>query len=1032
MIILLCDRAPKAIDIGAPCLSMSRGTKIIGCAEFSSEELLAYGATGRWHPLQACSVGWERWHGRGTPNNEGRSIVGEALIAFAWIARSVSESLSRITVPNREVLDRYRRQHDLRQLATSNNDLRQSVASNDDLRQSVPSNEDLRQSATRNDAYKAPCIDGISVRGPPAGHASSPRNMSLAVFIHVWDALLPRVRPECALYLTVKVNQRGSLKQRVSTKPAHGQSELIYTISGTTFPSSKDGESPLYFVWNEHLSLSVDVGEDPIIGFQLRDASVDHRTGNAVVAESDAEPFGSFTARSRLCRENEWASSEGNSSCRGKIAPVVMHRLRLVDQENGDRGGAGSECFEVVKVRMSSLVLTTQDAENDEVEAFRRQNADISQVPRGETLDRSLSGGSTESIRPESNPPRLAFRKPAQSRLLLDVSAAGDLFRTFAASGPSATGATQDSAELVQSEARGNGESTLKRGSTGKRNVNAGWRRNSELTITKNQLALIEREYFPGYESQIGCNTGAGGFQKMTEVFHDPSSMLTFRQFLSWLQGVPRDVLGTAGFLVSPRTALDHTEAVMDESAKHERVLAASLDRAGAPGKGLVGGWCSISLESTGQAAAHGRVQLGCEEAAKGLWEYHTRMLRNDVRALRVALMDLEGRINKRSDRSVSDAAEELVASWRHHSSSSVIYCVENVNAAGDETTEDSCEPWAMGDGEPLEQGEPLVALYLEQEASSLAAAAAHLKEVLRCAGDTICRDITRVSTRSSLTKNICLNVRDSRKRSWTDDGRKRASGNRLRRLYNVLLHHIKLVKGLYTEITALRRRASSALPLDMRGKMRPFWIHGDSARNLGVESDTGAPRSALSLVRRIRQAQEAARPAAVIGEGEKSRYAFLRYQTPEGELSAQTVASGGCIPSSKQMPVEIVLRSHPNSRDGQEPLRVSLPSSLGDSEPPNSLPVPQRSLSPDKVAIRLALARNAFKESGVELPNAFLDMSAEGLIKIARGSAYNGRGESLDIPGPAVAVCCPINRYKLPCSKNMNRFLHYGAIITL
>ncbi|CAN0122173.1 unnamed protein product, partial [Ascophyllum nodosum] len=539
----------------------------------------------------------------------------------------------------------------------------------------------------------------------------------------------------------------------------------------------------------------------------------------------------------------------------------------------------------------------------------------------------------------------------------------------------------------------------------------------SKAKLAKGQLPAIAREYFPGYQMPEGNDAGESRLGRATVMPRGSPSLLSLEEFLAWLRGFPDDALGAAGLLVSPRTALNNTEMVMDQSTNQIQTLATLLSRSTRPGKELIGNWCTISFQSTSEAAAFDRVQLGwgegClgEETTESRWQHCTQMLRKDVRALEEALVEKEKR-HKLRVQSIDATAEKdatpvpvsrlSAGVERAHSAEDTRYHTVNMNVTNDKPLVTSCDV-------PAEHEEFVVALYLEQEASRLRVAARHLKDMLRWAGDVLCCDTTCIHARSvgviGRYRRNGENVAISRQRSEDQ----RASNDQRRYLNFALLQQIKQVKGLQAEIAALQRRTAALLSRSPREQLPTLWIQrndSNSGRIVQEEGDSETPRSALALVKRIRRAQRAARPPTAVKVGEIDSEEGSRGQTKE----SVGVASSPRLQESEA-------QSH-SGQKGEADVETDLPPGSRTPMPvafKSITCMPQRSPSVNKVDERLTLTRSAFEESGLELPEAFWGMGAGRLIGIALGIAQDGQEVNLATFVSAAATCCPIDRCGRP-----------------
>ena len=752
-----------------------------------------------------------------------------------------------------------------------------------------------------------------------------------------------------------------------------------------------------------------------------------------------------------------------------ELHPDRSHKEPCLDRPDEDKGlveevTERSSTLGDIEVRMASLVVPrAEDASREEeVNAFLARKADVARIPNELNRPPRVVGDTAVLT---TTVPRESSWTQSRSRLL-DLSAVGGLFRSFAdtqkyekdskKSGREAGDTTSVIERLPSTTSEGNAGSIKERlpsttsGVAGRPEQHPEF----EATLSRGNLNAIAREYFPEMKELVEAN-GTITLQQAnedwgtTETQDGSATSLSFAEFVEWLRQIPEEALGVAGLLASPRTVLNKTEIVMDQSAERAEELSAALKLAEAPTMGLIGGWCSVALKSTGEGAALDRVRLGWGESTKETkeisWRRHLRMLRDDVMVLGNTLTQLEDRYHRRqSGSSITDRTtaagkrdvptpEELSRRVEPDPATPLSSIGQtNHTHVERENPAITCgnEP-AAGEWEPAHS---IVARYLDQKAEALGSAAAHLKEALRCAGDTLYRDVENTPGWSTKKSH---SIRGSTQSPPTS-GRGRGSDHLHRHnLYGTVLHHIKHVQRFQTEIAMLRRRVGALLPPpgkegtaqlpDLRRRSRGCDGDGEFANcahgNRGG-IDREAPRSALALVKRIRRAQEAAR---------RHSSAFTdSVDTTKTQRTPQTREQGSdCPPSSKKlnhnhssgcinggMPVREGDCSMPN----RETIDCSCKEGGTTTESPSS---PTRvsaqpslyGLCPRHSTLRVARERlesvtAAFRENAVDLPATVVSATAEGIAEIASGCVKEDEnGTSLASAWPAAVMYCPIDR---------------------
>lgn len=943
VIIALVDRATSSYRSGVISRrNFAREMEgiVVGVLELSLEQLLSCGVQGRWCPLMAPSSG----NGRGVCGGlddawayAEQGAVGEVLVAFAWMRKG----------PAMDVLPRARICHN--RVNKCRKRPREQQMEKNNVRGSDRRISKKRTVVDSNAPTGTDFVDRAYVEheGNVDGGLATQETL---VYIHVWDALVPRDRQGSALYLTLRLVCRGLRVQRVSTKPARGRgglkmdtpsaggSRLCSPRASPDTAKIRSREGYMHVVWDERLSLSVKgpVDDGAVIELQLRDASVDD---NTAIAAREGEPFRTFAERNRP--KHSTRKSFSSSSCGLKIPGPAVYRLRLqqppgkmADESALSDSPSDLECsalnspeFGGVEVRMAGLVLeghgTTVGHAESAVKYFLQRRANVARTP-GE-LRRPLrtvggDGGSTSYVTSTLFPKEEKRRSRRRSRLL-DLSAASGLFHQFAedeqgeSSAEVATGANRSppafpSGEEEAQPVQGRQTSCF-----------------AAPTLSKKSLRLVVQQCFPQYLLKPFCDgVHAGSSQRSTDnnrsatttqAFNEPPGDLSFAEFVSWLRSLPQNDLGTAGLLVTPRTAIHHTGKVMDEDAGLAQELAATLELTRQPTAPLVRGWCSISLRSTEDSAALDCVRLGWvrggggvvngDESAERAWRRHTKLLRRDVAILGKALAELEGRCARDPTITTRHADDNGAIKYSPKDSRGGVIGMnggpgesdgETPSIANKELRQDrevAATPPPAKNGAAFarvewsaKQDEPrscsIVALYVGQQATQLGLAAKHLKEALRCAADALNLETTRdlddqlaghryPCARSGTEKRWCGNGSPANIENFLVAGRKNERepdeprGSARRRLYGRLLQHIKQVASFQAEISEFQRRAGM-LPRLRANETRPFvkGRQGGDERDSSLKSSFRrgeAPRSALALVKRIRRAQNAARRQA-------------------------------------------------------------------------------------------------------------------------------------------------------------------------
>ncbi|CAM9507860.1 unnamed protein product, partial [Ectocarpus sp. 13 AM-2016] len=1059
----------------------------VGVLELSLEDISSCGAAGRWYPLRAgFSSADRKAHGAGV------EVVGEALVAFAWMQQGpATAALPRDpTHHNRDIISRKRRRRKRKE----------GVQDRDSTKKAPESKRAEASSGGNSDAINIT----RSIAGHGSGDINSPLQQETLMYIHVWDALLPLAWSGSAVYLTVRLCCPGSRIQRVSTKPARcrGGPSTSATASGSssnsgsrwTNTSSRAGS--VHVVWDEHLTLSVaDLPEEgAVVELLVRDASVDKEMP---LATREGEPVQTFAERNKPVRVEETTSlSKGDTASAFCLPGPVIYRLRLQyppgDMNDtsdlalkGDRADGNHVGFGGVEVRMAGLVLERNciDYDDDGVKAFFQRKADVARIPRRLTTVGGGGGGASFSNR--TVVPTREMRRPGRRSRLLDLSAANGLFHKFAedqAGGRTSAEAAVNMSSWSPGTATGGDEPKTSRQSEPGDLEDFGerFRSSSEPVLTKESLSLVAKQYFPGLAEQPDCGAvGAdatatsrhlSGDHSAPKVSNKNSHGICFTEFVSWLRSLPEADLGTAGLLVSPRTALHTTGVVMDGDVQYARELAAALELAREPTAMLIGGWCSVPLRSTVDATALERVRLGWgpggsgdrdgDGAAEMAWRRHTEMLRRDVGVLSKALAELEHRCG---DPTVSKGAESIdISDLDHGIGDDPAGRTEKEPA--NVLLEEECSPKLEMDGMPptvgegavathggpnkvevgVAQNEPdscsIAAVYIGQQATRLGAAAEHLKEALRCAGDALSCNATRIIAHPSSSGRHFRARRDADQKRSRGDGRSnridlslgsfsyatdevQAHGHHQQ--HGLLLRHIKQVTSFQAEIASFKRRAAALAP---RKTEEPVplvrWQGGDFGTG-GNGASCGAaetPRSGLALVKRIRRAQSAARrqtpvestPGAVAA-GEKILTALCNRIHGEDSATSSDAnddrdSSGGDGAAVFQEQPQQERSPFGGVPDPEEDGSMALSSSHAGTlfSPRTPFDMLRNPSSPENLRERLESIRTAFLDSATDLPASFPRFT-ERVLDMASGNAtYPTKLVT------SAAVCCPIDRFAL------------------
>lgn len=1101
----------------------------VGVLELSREELISCGAAGRWCPLRAfssSSIHQGTTHDAltGGYDHVGRGIVGEALVAFAWMQKGpATDALPKAPMNHHRVGKSRKRPRGKDKGIERSRDSEGGVSKH-------RAEKGINNATNANAIHRSLAEHGNS--SSSTSNRGSTQQETL-VYIHVWDALVPLDWPGSAFYFTVRLCCRGSRVQRVSTKPACGRGGLrtnTTTAAGgnnsrspgasTSSPRRSSRAGSMHVVWDEHLLLSVKgpVEEGAVVELLLRDASVDD---GATLAAREGEPFQAFAERNSLIvgMPTTLANSCSSSSlCQLEIPGPVVYRLRLhhprglpeagqstsaTEDEGAERSGVG---FGGVEVRMAGLVILRDGAnvDHDEarVEDFLRRKADVARIPGA--VKRRLStvgggrgpGGFTPTLlRTQGN------RRPGRRSRLLDLSAASGLFHQFADKETGGTCAVEivNTGRSSPGAAAAAGSNMMRSPTTpGKGESMERYQCSSEPMLTDDGLRLLAKQYFPGLAHQAGyagvdaatatLQQSSDGHSHAAATTHQASTQklfgdsISFTGFVSWLRNLPQEDLGTAGLLVSPRTALHKTGMVMHEDAEHAQELAATLELAREPTAALFGGWCSIALRSTVDVVAMDRVRIGWgrggggdgdgngngdgDETAESAWRRHTRMLRRDVAVLGKALAEVEQRCSWCNPTAIKERKDTNTSAIGDGVGDDCDVAAEVAGATkGMEETRD-LEPKREADGVPptaengavaapggptvvvaaaavgQEESEccSVVALYLGQQVALLGSAAEHLKEALRCAGDTLNRNTTQTPDHHFASGGH-TRARTCVEKEWSH-GSSGSSQAYHHRHYGLLLQHIKQVTCFQAEIAVIQRRTTAIMALRRGEETKPLIGHrlDTGCRSYGVPCGTELPRSALALVKRIRRAQNAARRQQPLDSSSPACGGVVAGGEPLFPLSReQAVDNGGdvdCLHPSQTLENRDCLTGH-----NDEVTRKRLRQNRAGSPPPGndppaaapghmeggamSSPSPRTPTSPrapfDDMLLRpsslqilrrrLESIRAGFHEKAVDLPAVFSSATAERLMEAAHGGRQNTTEASTTRLVPPAALCCPIDR---------------------
>lgn len=1063
----------------------------VGVVELSRAELESCGVAGRWCPLRAYSSSSAH---QGTAHQAlengcdrvGRGIVGEALVAFAWMQQGPATDVLPKAPEKYSRVGKSRKGSRRRGVERS----RDSEWTHSENRRGKEKNNATNANGTHHAVAEHGNNDSSG-----SNHAST--QQETLVYLHVWDALVPLDWPRSACYFTARLCCRGSRAQRVSTKPVRGKGGLRTntTADGNDSRSSRASTSrarrssragSMHVVWDEHLLLSVKglVEEGTVVELLLRDASVDEDT---TLAAREGEPFQAFAERNSLADvgmpTNLAHSYSSSSFCQPKIPGPAIYRLRLQHPQRLSEGGGialdevakdeGSERsfggFDGVEVRMAGLVVIRNGAnvDHDEasVEGFLQRKADVAGIPGpGKRRLSTIGGHVSRSAVPSNLLLTQGIRLSRRRARLLDLSAANCLFRQFA---------DDEAGGICTVETAVNtGCSSPKKGESMKQYPSS-----SEPMLTDDGLRLVAQQYFPGLAHRAGyagvdaVNAASqqltyGQCLSMVTTHQDKTKniitdSISFAGFVSWLRKLPQEDLGAAGLLVSPRTALHKTGVVMHEDAEHARELANMLEFTREPSETLVGDWCSIALRSTMDAVVMDRVRIGWgrggggygdanqngvgDEKAESTWRRHTKMLRRDVAVLGKALAEVEQRcsrgnatITKEYNDTNTGTIGDGVGDYFD-----VATVVAGATKGMEETTELDLKRETDGVPSMAEHGTEaatvgpavattvgqeesgccsVVALYLGQQVDLLGSAAEHLKEALRCAGDTLNRNMNQ-NPDHQFARGENTRARTTAEKEWSrfsNDSNQEllAAGKNTHynhRHYGLLLQLIKQVTSFQAEISALQQRTTAVIALRRRGKTGCY--------SYVVPCDTELPRSALSLVKRIRRTQNAARcqqpldassPACdgiEIG-GESLFLSSLEQDGGNGE-------DGDCLHSLQSLDNPDSLtgendgvtkkRLRQNRAPGQDPPAVIVEPQHSARAPLDDVIVSSSSLQPCQR--RLESIRAGFHEKMVDLPAGFSSVTAERVLKTARGREKNSNEASTMRLAPPAALCCPIDR---------------------
>ncbi|CAM9397332.1 unnamed protein product, partial [Sphacelaria rigidula] len=517
--------------------------------------------------------------------------------------------------------------------------------------------------------------------------------------------------------------------------------------------------------------------------------------------------------------------------------------------------------------------------------------------------------------------------------------------------------------------------------------------------------------------------------------------------FFSWLRKLPEESLEAAGLLVSPRTALNKTEAAMSKSEIEARELSNTLEASINSTVGIL----QATLESVTEKAAIDRVRLGWgeqdDEGAERMWQKHTGSLQRDVDTLQKALSALRDEVAHEAE-VVSGDADEMRrrtstarTNGEHTPEAHPVdrgHCIDecdNKNVAG-RSTHSVFQPRQVEGHADSGAGLVVIARQIGQQVAKLALAAEHLKEALRCVEDAELRKQQqasqfkhhrRRSSRSGLLIHglkcpISPTADIHRSSKYLTDRCQRGTSacqgqgsfdSRRGNTPEVLRQHVMLVKRLQTEISQMGRHTRILCKNEedrthASNMPKPMSENGNKKDFIKRYLDDTAPRSALALVKRIRRAQEAfERPAN-------------NPLTPDNAVANMEVP-----PADSQGAVQ---DQHANVGDHrtwttrQRESGVDPPDHAGCAAAAVTTGiVPYRGrFRPSclrRINERLELLRSAFDTDGeVDLPSSVANATPEFVVDLGnRGGSLAGDGNVVGTePPPAVVTCWPIDRFAL------------------
>lgn len=719
--------------------------------------------------------------------------------------------------------------------------------------------------------------------------------------------------------------------------------------------SSTASGGPTYIVWDEHVELSA-AGiraesssldqENATVELRLSDANADLTgAGSAetvVLATTAGEHLSSFAERagyrhtSTDCDTNETEPIEN-------VPGVAVYTLCVgvssnhVAREGRSKGNGGGmisvgrqsslqqetfgKCGHVV-VRMASLVLSRAQAISraEDVREFLRRKADVQTIqknidyyPSGDRVEReelgrpvSLELSSTTRKAVEGpGSPILSFEPRTHG--VVDLSAASHLFDRYA---ETVVGRARDDPNTLPTVRPDDDITRLTAGSSDKQ----GRRLSIEGlgTLAERHFPGISRSYIAAILTpSLGstCLPGENSGVMKTKFGARPSlgtkkydSAVSTADFFSWLRKLPEESLEAAGLLVSPRTALNKTEAAMSKSEIEARELSNTLEASINSTVGIL----QATLESVTEKAAIDRVRLGWgeqdDEGAERMWQKHTGSLQRDVDTLQKALSALRDEVAHEAE-VVSGDADEMRrrtstarTNGEHTPEAHPVdrgHCIDecdNKNVAG-RSTHSVFQPRQVEGHADSGAGLVVIARQIGQQVAKLALAAEHLKEALRCVEDAELRKQQqasqfkhhrRRSSRSGLLIHglkcpISPTADIHRSSKYLTDRCQRGTSacqgqgsfdSRRGNTPEVLRQHVMLVKRLQTEISQMGRHTRILCKNEedrthASNMPKPMSENGNKKDFIKRYLDDTAPRSALALVKRIRRAQEAfERPA--------------------------------------------------------------------------------------------------------------------------------------------------------------------------